>query len=170
MKNYINKIFVLFIVILFICLFIIHTWFFKKQNSFSQKTKQDLKTQEIITTEFDWNLNECFCDAFVFKISKKFSYILGMSYGELEKQFLQNYNVVYQNDNFVYDNQKKKILIKNITSFLNTKIFFAKSYLKISLGIYKIRDDIFINIGIYFKLRKHNNQYKLHSYFKIKSF
>ncbi|WP_323847645.1 MAG: hypothetical protein Q2306_02090 [Phytoplasma sp.] len=160
MKNYINKIYFLFIIILFICLFI-NPWFYNLDK---------IEKEEIIIQEFDWDLNNCFCDAVIFKIAKKFSYILGSSCRDLEKQFLQNYITVYKNDNIVYDEKNKKLIVKNINFLMNTKIFFARSYLKIIPGIYKIRDNIFLDLNIYFKFIKNKDKYKLNSFVKIKYF
>ncbi|PQP79754.1 hypothetical protein C6B37_01280 [Candidatus Phytoplasma phoenicium] len=85
----------------------------------------------------------------------------------MEKQFLSNFTIVYQNKNIVFDEKEKKILVTNIDSFLNTNIYFAKSYFKILPGFLKMRDQVFLNFRIYFKFMKIQEKYVLKSFLKL---
>ncbi|MDV3198068.1 MAG: hypothetical protein Q8888_00190 [Vigna little leaf phytoplasma] len=101
---------------------------------------------------------------------KYFSYILGSSYEDIKKQIIMNSHIVYQDENIKFDNQNKKILIKNINTLLNTRVTFAKSYFKVAPGIGKLRDIWYINVNIYFKFVKNKNKYELNSFMKFFSF
>lgn len=159
MKFSLNKIFFLLNIIL--CFFLI---IFQKINLYKEK---ELKYKENVIQTFDWELSNCIREKYIFKIFKNLSYILGTSLDDIEKQFLQNYSIIYQNENIQYNAQNKKLLVKNIESLINTRIYFLKTYFKICPGFLKFRDNLCISIRIYLKFNKIKDKYMLDTFLKI---
>jgi hypothetical protein len=135
-------------------------------NNYNEKKNIEKNDNDIIQ-KFDFDLKKIIKKNILFKLSKNCSYFLGNCSNDIEKQFLQNYILIYKNNNIQYDDKECKIFIKNIDYLLNTKIFFAKSFIKIGPGIYKFRDNFSINIRIYFKFEKNQEKYIFKNYLKL---
>lgn len=166
MKFCLNKIFFLLNIILCFFLIIFQKINLYKENFSSYKEKES-EYKENVIQKFDWDLSNYIREKYIFKLFKNFSYILGTSLDDIEKQFLQNYSIIYLNDNIQYDVKNKKLLVKNIESLINARIYFLKTYFKIFPGFFKFRDNLYISIRIYLKFNKIKDKYMLDTIFKI---